>query len=67
MNNQNKDCLQSVSIKRLMICDMHFEAQYLQFSQEEMGPQVAQVWNVSICKLVMQQMEYTNLYETSTK
>ena len=43
MNNQNKDCLQSVSIKRLMICDMHFGAQYLQFFQEEMGPQVAQV------------------------
>lgn len=67
MNNQNKDCLQSVSIKRLMICDMHFGAQYLQFFQEGMGPQVAQVLKVSICKLVMQQMEYKNLYETSTK
>lgn len=67
MDNQNKDCLQSFSIKMLMICDMHFGAQYLQFFQEGMGPQVAQVWNVSICKLVMQQMEYKNLYETSTK
>lgn len=50
-----------------MICDMHFGAQSLQFFQEGMGPQVAQVWNVSVCKLVMQQMEYKNLYETSTK
>ena len=50
-----------------MICDMHFGAQCLQFFQEEMGPQVAQVWNVSVCKLVMQQMEYKNLYDTSTK
>lgn len=67
MNNQNKDCLQSVSTKMLTICDMHFGAQYLQFFQEGMGPQVAQVWNVSVCKLVMQQMECKNLYETSTK
>ena len=43
MNNQNKDCLQSVSTKMLTICDMHFGAQYLQFFQEGMGPQVAQV------------------------
>lgn len=50
-----------------MICDRHFRAQYLQFFQEGMGPQVAQVWNVSVCKLVMQQMEYKNLYETITK
>lgn len=43
MNNQNKDFLQSVSIKMLMIRDMHFEAQYLQFFQEGIRPQVAQV------------------------
>ena len=67
MYKQNKDCLESVSIKMLTICDIHFGAQYLQFFQEGMGPQVAQVWNVSVCKLVMQQMEYKNLYETSTK
>lgn len=67
MNNQNKDCLQSVSIKMLTICDMHFGAQYFQFFQEGMGPQVPQVWTVSVCKLVMQQTEYKNLYEMSTK